>query len=472
MNFITDSIQENNRHFSIKWIATFFLLTLLVAQSEAQNNPNIILILADDLGCAQVGAYGSNYYNTPNIDQLAINGMKFTNAYTAAAICSPTRASIMTGKYPARLHLTNFIPGANKNDAPLSQPDWQKHLPLEEFTLGEAFKENGYKTALIGKWHLSPEKKPPGSLKFNPDKQGFDETFVTYKPSSKLFMTWQTPENDGHNVDTITSRSIKFIKENSSKPFLLIISHNTIHDPLMEKATSIDKYKRLEASKEPENNPTLAAMVERLDTSVGIVIDKVKQLGIANNTIIIFYSDNGGKEKYSKQKPFRKGKGWLYEGGIRVPLIVSWPGNIAPNSVSHQMVSSIDLFPTLLDMASSKLKKRLNFDGISISTLLFEGKALDRQTLYWHYPHYPSTSGMRPASAVRSGNYKLIEWHEAKLLNKQSAYELYYLADDIEEQNDLSEEQPEKLNELKQLLKEWKINVNAQEPTLNEDYQK
>ncbi len=235
-----------------KIVSLLFLTSFLLAcgstaenkkrnQKTAAGKPNIIFILADDLGCAQIGCYGTDYYKTPNIDKLATNGKRFTNAYAAAAICSPTRASIMTGKYPARLHLTDFIPGRTKNNLPLSQPDWQKYLPLEELTLGEALKETGYKTALIGKWHLSSTKKPPESLLYNPDKQGFDETFITYKPSSKLYKPWQTPENDAHNVDTITDRSLEFIEENADNPFLLIISHNSIHDPLMEKAKSINK---------------------------------------------------------------------------------------------------------------------------------------------------------------------------------------------------------------------------------------
>ncbi len=461
------------------WINIAVLSVSFLPKAEAKDKqnikkkPNVILILADDLGCVQVGCYGTDYYQTPNIDELAKNGMRFTNAYAGAAICSPTRASIMTGKYPARLHLTDFIPGNSNSNFPLTQPDWQKFLSLEEITIGEALKENGYATAVIGKWHLSSAKKPPESLKYNPDKQGFDDTFVTYKPSkSKSHGHWQTPENDAHNVDTITSRSIEFIEKNNDKAFFLIISHNTIHDPLMEKSLSISKYEGLEATEEPENNPILAAMVERLDKSVGRVIDKVKQCEIEDNTVIIFYSDNGGRDKHAKQTPFRKGKGWLYEGGIRVPLIFSWKGNIEPNSLSHQMVSSIDMYPTILEMTDSKLSSKIDFDGISISNLLTKGEEIDRQTLYWNYPHYHGGSGMKPASAIRSGDYKLIEWYEPKLLNNQKVYELYNLAEDVGEKNDLSTELPEKFEELKQMLTEWKINVNAQEPTVNIDNQK
>jgi len=453
------------------------LISIVACNNEkalVESRPNIVFILADDLGCAQIGSYGTEYYKTPHIDKLANNGMRFTNAYAAGAVCSPTRASLITGKYPARLHLTDFIPGHVYENVPLLPPDWQKYLPLEELTIGEAFQENGYKTAIIGKWHLSSTKKPPGSLEFNPDKQGFEETFVTYKPSRKSeepYNPWQTPENDGHNVDTITSRAIKFIEDNKDNPFLLIISHNTIHDPLMEKSKTIDKYERLAATKEPENNPTLAAMVERMDNSVGLVINIIKQSGIEENTIIIFFSDNGGQDTYAKQTPFREGKAWFYEGGIRVPLIFSWKGHIEPNSVSHQMVSSIDMFPTLLNMSSGKLSTAAKFDGVSLSNLLVKGGTIDRQTLYWHYPHYHGL-GMKPASAIRFGDYKLIEWYEEKLVNSDKVYELYNLADDLGEKNDLSAKLPEKLEELKAMLTKWKMDVKAQDPIVNEVYQK
>ncbi|MCA1759694.1 MAG: sulfatase-like hydrolase/transferase, partial [Bacteroidales bacterium] len=241
-----------------------------------QQPPNIVFILADDMGCAQLGCYGSNFYQTPHIDNLAGEGMLFTNAYAAAAVCSPTRASIMTGKYPARLHLTDFIAGNNRDDYPLRQPEWQKFLPLEEVTFAEVLKEHGYKTAHFGKWHLSPEKTPPESLPFNPVKQGFDEDFVTYKPSPGLEQPWQDAEMDAHNVDTITSLSINFMERNRENPFFLFVSHNTIHDPLKERAETIRKYENMSASNEPENNPVIAAMVERLDNSCGKIFSKIK----------------------------------------------------------------------------------------------------------------------------------------------------------------------------------------------------
>jgi len=439
-------------------------------KEEEQKKPNIVLIIADDLGYSQLGCYGSDYYKTPNIDNLAKTGMRFTNAYSAAAVCSPTRASIVTGKYPARLNITDYIPGDKNRSILLEIPDWQKFLPLEEVTIGEVLKSEGYKTAWFGKWHLSKSKKPPESEENNPEKQGFDESFITYKPNLEApFEVWQTPENDGHNVEILTNRSIDFIDRNKENPFFLVISHNTIHDPLMEKESLIEKYSKLEATNKPENHATIAAMIETLDKSVGRIIKKINQSKIENNTIIIFYSDNGALDKHSKQTPFRKGKGWLYEGGIHVPLIISYKGVIVPNSINDQLVSSIDFFPTFYDFSSTDPDQKLSIDGLSLRSLLLGEKVTLRENLFWNYPHYHS-SGMKPAAAIRSGDFKLIEWYEPKLMGNQNAYELYNLVDDPGETIDLSLKLPEKVNELKLLLEEWKVDVNAQEPGINRNY--
>jgi arylsulfatase A len=458
------------KHYSIiagvLWLGVVF--TSGCNTSKEVQKTNVILILADDLGWSQLGCYGSDFYKTPNIDKLAGNGMKFTSAYAAAAVCSPTRASLFTGKYPARLHITDFIAG-NDRKYPLQQPDWQKFLPLEEITIAEVLKENGYNTAIFGKWHLSISKTPPESLDYNPDKQGFDESFITYKPSGNLPIgEWQTPENDAHNVDTITSRSIDFIKRNKENPFFLVVSHNSIHDPLMEREDVIGKYAGLDCSHKPENNPTIAAMIERLDDSMGRIIGILNALELSERTIVIFYSDNGGKESYAAQTPFRKGKGWLYEGGIRVPLIFKWEGEILPGIVTDQMVSSIDLFPTILELTASSMDAENTYDGESLYPLLIGEGNVDRDILYWNYPHYHMGTGMKPACAVRSGEYKLIEWYELKFLGGAKAYELYNIIDDPGEQNNLASEMPDKVEELRLLLGNWKKEVNAQEPMISQ----
>ncbi|KPL08672.1 MAG: hypothetical protein AMS26_24260 [Bacteroides sp. SM23_62] len=260
------------------------------AGKEKETHPNMIVILADDLGWNQLGCYGGPY-RTPNIDELATGGMRFTNAYASAAVCSPTRAALMTGKYPARLHLTDFIKGGDFPDSLLYQPDWQKFLPLDEITLGEVFREKGYRTALFGKWHLSREKKPPESEAFNPDKQGFDEYMVTYKPVPGV----TDPEHDPHNVDGITDRAIRFLEEYQKDPFFLVVSHNAIHDPIMESRESIKAFRASGPDPVYSVNPILGAMVGRLDGGTGRLLDKLDELGLEKNTIVFFCSDNGGK---------------------------------------------------------------------------------------------------------------------------------------------------------------------------------
>lgn len=436
--------------------------------TEKPDMKNIVFILADDLGYSQIGCYGSNYYKTPNIDKLASEGMRFTNAYAACPVCSPTRASIMTGKYPARLHLTDFIAGNNKTDYPLSQPDWQKYLPLEEKTFAEILKEVGYRTAIFGKWHLSQNKTPPESIPFNPDKQGFDETFVTYKPAGNMAQPWQDAEDDAHNVDTITNLTLNFIERNKDKPFIVMVSHNTIHDPLKEKSETIKKYSGINESDLPENHPVIAAMIERLDKSSGKIIDKVNELGLEENTIVIFFSDNGGKHAYAAQTPLRSGKGWLYEGGIRVPLIVKWPGKTKPGAVSKCFVSSIDFLHTFLEAANGKSLPE-NIDGKSFVPVLENPATEIHEHLFWHYPHYHRGSDMKPAGAVRAGKFKLIEWYEPLLLKNESAWELYDLENDIGETTNLADNLPAKTERLKQLLHDWREQVHAQMPTINKN---
>ncbi|MFW5901147.1 MAG: sulfatase, partial [bacterium] len=371
------------------------------AEAPAEKGqPNVVVVLADDLGWKRLGCYGSDYYETPNLDELASDGMRFTQAYTAAAVSSPTRASIMTGQHPARLNITDFIPGGEFSDRPLQRPDWQKFLPLDKKTIGEAFKDHDYATGYFGKWHLSKEKMPPESHSHNPDKQGFDESFVTYKPVPSMAQPWQeNPEDDPHNVDTIATRAVEFIESHSDEPFLLFASPNSVHSPLMESEELIAKYEDKWGSQKGENTPVLAAMIETLDKSVGKIRTALKEAGIEENTIFIFYSENGGLEPSAVQTPFRRGKGWLYEGGIRVPLIVRWDGHIEEGSRSDALVTSNDMYPTLLNMAGIPVEKEI-LDGKNIFPVLKGEKESVRNALYWHYPHYHGGSGMKPGGAM------------------------------------------------------------------------
>ena len=456
-----------NFYYSLVVIC-FFLISC--QKSREIVPPNVVMIIADDLGWSQIGCYGSSFYKTPNIDELAKSGIKFTNAYSAASICSPTRAAIMTGKYPARLDLTDFIPGNNPKNKPLLTPkDWKKYLPLKEVTIAEKMQSSGYLTGFFGKWHLSKEKLPPESLSHNPNMQGFKESFVTYKPSSNLIQQWQSENKDFHNVDTITKRGLEFLEQNQKTPFLLILSHNTIHDPLIENKKLINKYQNKKGSVKEENNPIIGAMIETLDNSVGEIIKKLKTLKLSDNTLLIFCSDNGGKHKHASQAPFKKGKGWLYEGGIRVPLIISWPKKIKKSFISHQMTSSIDFLPTILKVTNSDLNIKDQYDGMDISSIFTnQTNLINRDELFWHYPHYHNGSGMNPASAIRWKNYKLIEWHEPTLLNKANQIELYDLTVDPGESNNLSLKIPEIAFLMRNKLMNWTNEVDAKMPKVNE----
>jgi arylsulfatase A len=460
-------MKSMNRRRFLEFTGAFAFASAFPAKVDAQTSrpPNFVFVLADDLGWSQLGCYGSSYYESPNIDRLATQGMTFTDAYAACPVCSPTRASIMTGKYPARLHLTDFIDGGNPpKNSPLAHPDWRKHLPLEEITIAEALKQEGYRTAFFGKWHLSEEKMPPRSLPLNPDKQGFDEHFVTYKPSGSMKQEWQTPENDGHNVELITRKSLKFMEDHRDSPFFLYVSHNTIHEPLMEREATIEKYRNKPGAELHENNPIIGAMIERLDQSVGTLMAELDELDLADNTVFIFYSDNGGLESDADQMPLRSGKANLYEGGIRVPLIVRRPGHVQPGTLNHSLVSSIDMFPTLLEMAGSD-NKYDDIDGISIMPTLTKKSTLKRDAVYWHYPHFHS-AGSGPSGAVRMGRFKLIEWYEPTLMGREKQVELFDLEEDLSETRDLAEEMPEKTKELRNMLITWRKSVGAQMPTV------
>jgi arylsulfatase A len=456
----------NRRNFiKLLGISTSGLLLPSFSCNRArQNKPNILFILADDLGWSQLGCYGSNYYETPQIDQLAVEGKRFTDAYAACPVCSPTRASILTGKYPARLHLTDFIAGGLFPYAKLKQPEWQKFLKLEEITIAEILKEAGYKTASFGKWHLSIEKKPPQSLPYNPDKQGFDKHIVTYKPTRD-----QDPENDAHNVELITQKSLEFLEQNKDQPFFLYVAHNSIHDPLKEKADLIERYKNKPGSDLPENNPVIAAMLERLDSSIGRLLNKLDELNISDNTVVIFFSDNGGLKRDAWQTPLRGGKAQLYEGGIRVPFMIRWPGKVSPNSVCTTPVSSVDFLPTFCDII--KLQKNIpeNVDGTSILPLITHNGSINRDAIFWHYPHYHS-AGIVPSGAIRKGRFKLIEWYDTSLPETEQPFELYDLEQDLGETKNLVEEKPKVFLELKNQLEEWRQLVGAQMLEINPAY--
>jgi len=457
----------NRREFvrSVSFAAVLSRLGGLAwAGGQARDRPNVVFILADDLGRGQVGCSGNPFYQTPNIDRLAREGMRFTDAYAACPVCSPTRASIMTGKYPARLHITDFIAGGNFPYERLRQPDWQKFLPLEEFTIAELFKKCGYVTASFGKWHLSIAKLPPASAPYDPDKQGFDDTFICEKPPSK-----QDPQSDAHHVEEITQRSLAFLDKHRDEPFFLLMAHNSIHAPIMSKARLVEKHKARPGAGRPENNPVIAAMMEEMDDSVGRVLRKLEELKLADNTLVIFFSDNGGLEADAKQTPFRSGKANLYEGGIRVPLIVRWPDVVKPENTCNEPVMSTDFFATFRDILRVRDAGKGPIDGVSLLPLLTRTDSVNRPAIYWHYPHYHG-SGLGPCGAVRAGDLKLIEWFDESIHADRRRLELYNLKDDPGEQNNLAAKSPAKAEQMRRMLELWRRDVGAQTMSANPKY--
>ncbi len=427
--------------------------------NDLPEKPNIVFILADDLGQHQVGTYGGNFYETPNIDQLAAEGMRFNNAYAACTVCSPTRASIMTGKYPARLHLTDFIPGKVPDDVPLLVPEWTKFLPLEEITIAEALESTGYATGHFGKWHLNKDKKYALGRPGDPGSQGFDDVLTTHKPGAGPDSRYK---EDWHHVREITERALSFIEKNKDTPFFCYVTHNSIHRPEIEKEVLLSKYnKKPEAIVGGRKNPIQAAMLETLDHSIGQILTKIKELNLEKNTVVVFFSDNG-QLGVKEGKPYRGSKGDLYEGGIRMPLIIRWPGIVEKGSISEEIVISNDFFPTLAEIAGIR-EMSGEIDGISLISLLKDPDVnLNRDAVYWHYPHYHK-SGLGPQGAIRQGQYKLIEWYEKSLLDLDGALELYDLQKDPGEQNNLADSKPEIANKLRHELRSWRQQVGAQE---------
>jgi len=451
------------------------------ASGANRKNPNFVFFLIDDMGWADVGCYGSSFHETPNIDKLASQGMRFTEAYAACPVCSPTRASIVAGKYPARLGITQWI-GGNNQPTP-----YQHYLPLEDVTIAEALKDAGYATAFVGKWHL-------GGKDYYPQHQGFDMNiggdssgapptyFWPYKKRNRALDEMPPGGEEGEYLtDRLTDESIKFLEGNKDKPFLLYLSHYAVHTPVESKPELTDKYKA-KAERMPEHegprfasvygryktrmvqdNPAFAGMVESVDDSVGRIMKKLDDLGLAENTVVIFMSDNGGlstvpREGSTCNLPLRAGKGWLYEGGIREPMIIKWPGVVEAHSTCSEPVTSTDFYPTMLEMAGLPLKPKQHVDGVSLLPLLKQMGKLERKAIYWHYPHYHG-SGSKPSGAIRSGDYKLIEWYEDKSI------ELYNLKRDIGEKENLAARMPEKASELRRLLHRWLKRTNATVPT-------
>ncbi len=434
------------------------------AESLAQtaDRPNIIFLLLDDMGYADVGAYGNSYHRTPNIDRLAEEGMRFTNAYAAAPNCSPTRASILTGRWPARLGLTQYLPGNVLPHAKLLQAQLPLGLPLDETVIAEPLGAAGYATACIGKWHL-------GAGDYMPEKRGFDESFVSGHLGSHRTMfaphKWlQVPgaQPGDYLTDRLTEAAERFIEENREQPFFLYLSYYSVHGPIQAKRNLIDSYAgRTDPTN--RNHAVYAAMVEGVDQSVGRLLSLLERHDLASDTAVFFFSDNGGVASRAFNGGFRSGKGYLWEGGIREPLIVRWPNVVEAGAVEDTPVSSIDFYPTLLEITAAVDTEGHTADGKSLVRLLNQTGELERDTLYWHYPHY-SNAGSAPTAAIRKQDWKLIEFYE------DSHVELYNLADDPAERNDLSSAEETRAAAMLQELEAWRESVGAAMPAPNPDY--
>ena len=447
-------------------IGLFILSVFLFSFSDSKKTstkPNIIVFFIDDMGSQDLGCYGNTFNQTPNIDKLAKMGARFTDAYSACTVCSPSRAALMTGKYPAQLHITDWIAGHVKKNPKLLIPDWKLFLPLEEKTVAEYLKEVGYATWHVGKWHLGEGDK------YLPTNQGFDLNVGGSnwgEPKKSYFSPFKMPNlkddesKDYYLTDRLTDEAVKLIENQpNNKPFFLNFAHYGVHTPLQAKADKIAKYSKLLKEKDPQKNPIYAAMIESVDESVGRVIETLKNKSLLENTLIIFAADNGTLMNSATSLPFKKGKGWSYEGGTRTPLLMYWNGNFENGSEFKQPIITMDIMATVLKSAGLKIPK--DVDGEDIKSLIKNKNGLDR-VLYWHYPHYHL--GDNPYGAVRKGDWKLIEFYE------NNTFELYNLKNDIGETKDLSMLEPEKVNELKTLLNNWRLKMNAQMPSLNPNY--
>lgn len=464
----------------MRFIALVALTLALSTSALAKPDLNVVLFLIDDLGWRDLGCYGSDYYKTPNIDRLAAEGVRFTDAYAACNVCSPTRASLLTGKYPARLMLTQWLPAGRwdptKNK--MREARFLRSLPLEEFTLSEALRDAGYKTLHVGKWHLGG---PPFSL---PEHHGFDVNiagsehgapghyFYPYKgtwtvPTTGKTIVKQTltdGEEGEYLTDRLTDEAVALIHKNKDRPFFLYFPHYAVHTPLQGKKDKIARYEAVAEDKR-QGKPAYAAMVESVDDSVGRVMQTLRELNLDEKTLIIFTSDNGGLWKATSHAPLRANKGSNYEGGLRVPLIVKWPGKAMAGATRDDLAISADFYPTILEAAGLPARPNQHMDGVSLVPTLTGKGDLKREGLYWHYPHYNRHPQSFPAGVVRNGNWKLVEFYES------GEHELYDLGADIGESRNVALDNPEVVTRLAADLEAWRTDVGADRMKVNPDYE-
>lgn len=472
------------------------LLALLVSTSAAfaadpSRPPNVVLVMADDFGWADAGCYGSRFHQTPNIDRLAERGLRFTDYYAANPLCSPTRASVLTGQYPGRLRFTTpsghvpevvLDPGIRPKGPPNQKaliPETRTRLPNEYVTVAEALKEAGYATAFVGKWHL-------GRAPYLPENQGFDVVVGGREnpgppPPGNYFAPWgidtlPTAPAGTHVTDVTTDAAIEFLRANRDRSFFLNYWPYSVHAPFQAEPELIEKHRKRVDPSDPQRCPTMAAMIEALDRNVGRLTAALDELGLADNTLLLFTSDNGGNmysdvegEVPTSNAPLRGGKAMIYEGGIRVPMVAVWPGRIEPGKTTDAVACSIDLYPTLLEVAGRDPKPGQILDGVSLLATLTGGGRPDREALFCHFPHYTPATGNRPATSVRRGDWKLIRFH-CDADDRSDRHELYNLRDDLGESTDLAAQRPDLGKELDALISKHLEETAALVPVPNPAY--
>jgi arylsulfatase A-like enzyme len=445
--------------------------TVLLLGGQVSAAPNIVFILADDLGYTDVACYGSKFYETPSIDRLAAEGVRFTNGYTCGSNCQPTRAALMSGQYGPRtgVYTVGNIDRFDWQSRPLRPVDNVTALPLDKITVADTLKKAGYATGMFGKWHLGKDKQ-------HPSQRGFDEAIE----SSGVHFDFKTnPKTDyppeQYLADFLTDHAVDFIERHKDQPFFLYLPHYAVHSPHQAKKELIAKFKDKPGVR-GHKDPAYAAMIASVDESVGRIMATLDKLGLAENTLVIFSSDNGGvggyqraglsKEGITDNAPLKGGKGMFYEGGVRVPYIFRWKGKIAAGQTNTTPIISVDLHPSLAELAGASLPKDYPIDGVSYASLLTgDKKALDREALYWHFPGYlgagPDEWRTKPAGSVRAGDWKLLEFFE------DGKKELYNLKDDVAEADDLAADNPDKVKELHEKMLAWREQVGAKMPTKN-----
>ncbi len=443
-----------------------------------ERRQNIVLILVDDLGWVDLGCYGSSFYETPNIDALARQGMRFTRAYSSCPVCSPSRAAILTGKSPARLRFTGHITATGRHRYPqqgrIIPPSDRLYIPLDEISLARALKPAGYVSASIGKWHVGNEPK------YWPLGHGFDINVAghTHGSPPSYWYPYKCPDRewnaeiptlkggrDGEYLtDRLTDESIRFVEDNRDRSWFLYLPHYAVHTPLQAPTELVEKYKAKMRFDRSQKSPVYAGMIENLDDNVGRLLGAIGRLGLEQDTVVILTSDNGGTLKATYNTPLRGGKGYLYEGGIRVPLIVRWPGRVKEGSVCEVPVIGEDLYPTIVRIAGDGCISNDVVDGTSLVPLLNGAQAGHERDLHWYYPHYAPEAEM-PGACIISGRLKLIHHYDPERL------ELYDIVHDLGEKHDLSKEMPEEVECLQKKLGDWLSSVNAQMHSLNPEYE-